>query len=40
MAILEIGRWICPTSWRNAVIVPKVMAFEAMPATPQEKAVT
>lgn len=40
LAILEIGRWIWPTSWRKAVMVPKVMAWEAMPMTPHENAVT
>ena len=38
--ILEIGLWICPTSWRKAVMVPKVMAPDAMPVTPHEKAMT
>ena len=35
----DIGLWICPTSCRKAVIVPKVMVPAAMPVTPHEKAV-
>ena len=36
--ILTTGRWIWPTSWRKAVMTPKVMAPEDMPKTPQRKA--
>ena len=39
LAILEIGLCTCPTSWRKAVMVPKVIACAAMPDTPHAKAV-
>ena len=33
------GRWSCPTSWRNAVIIPYVTAPVLIPKTPQMKAI-